>query len=62
MLPNVPIVPRHVWTKVKDVTNFANPNPVGSGPFNRITNFSGQSYTLSKNPNYWRGGSRGSTA
>jgi peptide/nickel transport system substrate-binding protein len=56
-LPNVPIVPRHVWTKVKDVTNFANPNPVGSGPFNRITSFSGQSYTLSKNPNYWRAGS-----
>ena len=46
-----------IWTKVKDVTSFANPNPVGSGPFNRVTSFSGQSYTLSKNPNYWRAGS-----
>ena len=27
-LVNVPIVPKHVWSKVKDVVNFANPNPV----------------------------------
>jgi peptide/nickel transport system substrate-binding protein len=55
-LVNVPIVPKHVWSKVKDVVNFANPNPVGSGPFNRITRFSGQSYQLSKNRNYWAKG------
>jgi peptide/nickel transport system substrate-binding protein len=55
-LVNVPIVPKHVWSKVKDVVNFANPNPVGSGPFNRITRFSGQSYQLSKNKNYWAKG------
>jgi len=55
-LPNVPIVPKHIWSKVKDVTNFANPNPVGSGPFNRVTRFSGQSYQLSKNPSYWAKG------
>ena len=53
VLPNAPIVPRHIWSKVKDVTAFTNPNPVGSGPFNRITSFSGQSYTLSKNTNYY---------
>jgi peptide/nickel transport system substrate-binding protein len=55
-LVNVPIVPKHIWSKVKDVVNFANPNPVGSGPFNRITRFSGQSYQLSKNKNYWAKG------
>ena len=55
-LPTVPIVPKHVWSKVKNVVNFANPNPVGSGPFNRVTRFSGQSYQLSKNPNYWAKG------
>ncbi len=55
-LVNVPIVPKHVWSKVKDVVNFANPNPVGSGPFNRITRFSGQSYQLSKNKSYWAKG------
>ena len=31
-LPTVPIVPKHVWSKVKNIVNFANPNPVGSGP------------------------------
>jgi peptide/nickel transport system substrate-binding protein len=55
-LPNVPIVPKHVWSKVKNVLNYANPNPVGSGPFNRVTRFSGQSYQLSKNPSYWAKG------
>ena len=55
-LVNVPIVPKHIWSKVKDVVKFANPNPVGSGPFNRITRFSGQSYQLSKNKNYWAKG------
>ena len=55
-LVNVPIVPRHIWSKVKDVTGFANPNPVGSGPFNRVTRFSGQSYQLSKNKSYWAKG------
>ncbi len=55
-LVNVPIVPRHVWRSVKDVTGFANTNPVGSGPFNRVTRFSGQSYQLSKNKSYWAKG------
>jgi peptide/nickel transport system substrate-binding protein len=55
-LPNVPIVPKRIWSKVKDVLNYANPNPVGSGPFNRITRFSGQSYQLSKNTSYWAKG------
>jgi peptide/nickel transport system substrate-binding protein len=53
VLARVPIVPRHIWSKVKDTFNFTNPNPVGSGPFNRITRFNSQSYVLSKNPNYW---------
>ena len=52
-LARVPIVPRHIWSKVDDVFNFANSNPVGSGPFNRITRFNAQSYVLSKNPNHW---------
>jgi peptide/nickel transport system substrate-binding protein len=55
-LPTVPIVPKRIWSKVKDVTGFANPNPVGSGPFNRVTRFSGQSYQLSKNTSYWAKG------
>ncbi len=55
-LPTVPIVPKHIWSKVKNVVNFANPNPVGSGPLTRITRFSGHRTLLSKNPSYWAKG------
>jgi peptide/nickel transport system substrate-binding protein len=50
------VVPRHIWAGVNDVANFRNSNPVGSGPFNRITRFTSQDYVFSKNPSYWRKG------
>jgi len=55
-LPNVPIVPKALWVGVKDIMNYTNPNPVGSGPFNRITRFNGQDYVLGKNPDYYMPG------
>jgi peptide/nickel transport system substrate-binding protein len=56
VLSNVFIVPQSIWSQVKNVADFTNPNPVGSGPFTRITRFNGQDYVLSKNPNYWQKG------
>src|SRR5919206_346970 len=50
------VVPRHVWSKVKDPSNYTNSHPVGSGPFNRITRFTGQDYVFGKNRSYWRKG------
>jgi peptide/nickel transport system substrate-binding protein len=55
-LNNVFIIPRHIWSKVADPATFTNPNPVGSGPFTRITRFTSQDYVLSKNPKYWQQG------
>jgi len=55
-LANVFIVPQRIWSQVKDVATFQNPNPVGTGPFTRITRFSGQDYVLSKNTRYWKKG------
>jgi len=55
-LGNVFVVPQSIWSKVKDVANFTNPNPVGSGPYTRITRFNGQDYVIAKNPNYWQKG------
>ena len=55
-LPNAPIVPKAIWSKVTNIMDFTNPNPVGSGPFNRITRFNGQDYVLGKNPNYYKAG------
>jgi len=50
------IVPEHIWSKVADPTTWTNPNPVGSGPFDVISRFTGQDYVFSKNPNYWQPG------
>jgi len=50
------VVPKHIWSKVADPATFTNPNPVGSGPFNKITRFTTQDYVFSKNANYWKAG------
>src|SRR5262249_54760776 len=50
------VLPKHVWAGVKDVANFTNPKPVGSGPFNVIKRFTSQDYVLGKNPHYWKKG------
>jgi peptide/nickel transport system substrate-binding protein len=50
------IVPEHLWQDVTDVVAFTNENPVGTGPFTEVVNFSEQSYEIDKNPNYWQPG------
>ncbi len=50
------IIPRHIWSKVAHPATFTNPNPVGTGPFTKITRFTTQDYVFSKNPNYWQAG------
>jgi peptide/nickel transport system substrate-binding protein len=50
------IVPQHIWSKVADPATFTNPNPVGTGPFTRITRFTTQDFVFSKNPHYWQAG------
>jgi peptide/nickel transport system substrate-binding protein len=50
------VVPKHIFSKVKKVSTWTNPNPVGSGPFTKITRFTNQDYVLSKNPDYWQKG------
>jgi peptide/nickel transport system substrate-binding protein len=50
------IVPKHIFSKVPDINKWTNPNPVGSGPFTRITRFNAQDFVTAKNPNYWQKG------
>ena len=50
----VDIIPQHIWSKVTSPTTFQNPNPVGTGPFTQVTDFTPQGYTLTKNPYYWQ--------
>jgi peptide/nickel transport system substrate-binding protein len=50
------VIPRHIWSKVAHPDTFTNPNPIGSGPFTRITRFTTQDFVLSKNLHYWQAG------
>lgn len=54
LFANIDIVPKHIWTTVKDPASFTNPNPVGSGPFTQVTNFTSESYDIGANPYYWQ--------
>ena len=47
------IVPQHIWSKVSNPATFADPNPVGTGPF-KLGSFTPQGFTLVKNTNYWQ--------
>jgi peptide/nickel transport system substrate-binding protein len=49
------IVPKHIWSKISNPTTWADPDPVGTGPFT-LSSFSPQSYLLAKNPHYWQPG------
>jgi len=45
------IVPEHIWSKVGDPATFADPKPVGTGPF-MLDKFSPQGFTLKQNPSF----------
>jgi peptide/nickel transport system substrate-binding protein len=51
-----PIVPEHVWKDVADPLAFANPDPVGTGPFTEVRVFQNQVFELGRNPHYWQPG------
>jgi len=48
------IVPESIWSKVGDPGKYADPHPVGSGPYT-VSQFSSQGVTLKANPSYWGG-------
>ncbi|MDG3086051.1 ABC transporter substrate-binding protein [Vibrio hannami] len=47
------IVPKHIWSKVEDLTTFTNPNPVGSGPMTTVKYLKPQQMQLCRNENYY---------
>ena len=55
-LNGVIIIPKHIWSKVKNPATFTDDHPVSSGPFNQVASFTSQSYVLGKNPHYWMAG------
>jgi peptide/nickel transport system substrate-binding protein len=51
----VPILPKHIWSTMsaKDIGTFANPTPIGSGPFTLVEWKKAESITLNRNASYW---------
>lgn len=50
-----PIVPQHIWSKIKDPTTETNTKPVATGPF-VFQSANNQSIKVVKNPSYWMKG------
>lgn len=49
------IVPKHIWASISNPQKFANPKPVGSGPY-LLASSTPQEMTFTKNPHYWQAG------
>jgi peptide/nickel transport system substrate-binding protein len=52
-IAGVPILPAAIWSKVGNPATYADPNPVGTGPY-KLKTFTPQGVTLTKNPSYWQ--------
>ncbi|MCK6265710.1 ABC transporter substrate-binding protein [Vibrio sp. ZSDE26] len=52
-LVQVPVVPKHQWSKVEDPVTYLNPNPVGTGPFTELPRFTSTLFVQCRNPHYW---------
>jgi peptide/nickel transport system substrate-binding protein len=48
------IIPQSVWSSVSDPATFADPTPVGSGPYT-VGNYTNEGFTMVANPSYWGG-------
>src|SRR5215468_172733 len=51
LIGQVYIVPQHIWSTLSNPVTFADPNPVGTGPY-MLDKFSPQGFTLKINPLY----------
>ncbi len=55
-LASVTILPEHIWSQVekteRSILQFANLNPVGSGPY-KLKEYNNERIVLERDPNYW---------
>jgi peptide/nickel transport system substrate-binding protein len=52
LIGQVYVEPQHVWSTVSNPVTYADPNPVGTGPY-MLDKFSPQGFTLKQNPFYY---------
>jgi len=49
-------LPEHIWSQVGNPLFYMNANPVGSGPFTEVVDFTPFVYKQCRNPHYWQAG------
>jgi peptide/nickel transport system substrate-binding protein len=54
-IASVPMVPEHIWSKISNPTTYADPDPIGTGPYT-LTTFNAQGWSMTANPSYWQKG------
>lgn len=47
------VLPEHLWKNVKDPAKYADPNPVGTGPY-VMSSFTSQKVTFTQSKHYWQ--------
>jgi peptide/nickel transport system substrate-binding protein len=47
------VLPEHLWKNVQDPAKYADPNPVGTGPY-LMSSFTSQKVTFTQNKYYWQ--------
>ena len=47
------ILPAHLWSSIRNPAAYADPNPIGTGPY-VMSSFSTQQATFTANPKYWQ--------
>lgn len=55
ILPRLPIIPKHIWETIENPKEYANEEPVGSGPFTFIEYKPGEYIRFGAYENYWKG-------
>ena len=50
-----PILPEHIWSKISNPAAYADPSPVGTGPF-KVNPCTKTNITYTANPHYWQAG------
>lgn len=48
------IIPQSVWSSISDPATYADPTPVGTGPYT-LGNYTSEGFTMVANPHYWGG-------
>ena len=48
------VLPEHIWANIKDPLSWPDANPVGTGPYLVVKNFTSNSMDLGANPYYWQ--------